>query len=49
MISNPYLSQLRNYSRDIVVEPVYLVSILSSIIFCLLDIISLCLEKVILL
>jgi hypothetical protein len=30
-----------------VVEPIYLVSVLSSIIFCLLDIVSLYLEKVI--
>jgi hypothetical protein len=47
MIYNIYLSQLRNHSRDIVIEPIYSVSVLDSIVFCLLDIISLYLEKVI--
>jgi hypothetical protein len=47
MIGNTYLSQPRNYSRDIVVEPVHSVSVLGSITLCLLDVISLCLEKVI--
>jgi hypothetical protein len=47
MIYNAYLSQLRNYSRDMVIEPVYSASVLSSIAFYLLDVISLYLEKVI--
>jgi hypothetical protein len=47
MIRNPYLSQLRNHSRDMVIEPVHSVSVLSSITFYLLDVVGLCLEKVI--
>ena len=41
IVDDPYLSQLRDYGRDIVVEPMHLLSILSSIAFCLLDIVRL--------
>jgi hypothetical protein len=47
MIGNACLSQLRNHSRDMVVEPVHSVSVLGSITLCLLDVVGLCLEKVI--
>jgi hypothetical protein len=39
MVGNACLFQLRKNGRDIVAEPVYSVSILSSISLCLLDII----------
>jgi CRP-like cAMP-binding protein len=48
MVSNAYLSQPRNYSRDIVVEPVHSISVLGSITFCLLDVVRLYLEKIML-
>jgi hypothetical protein len=38
MIGNACLSQPRNYSRDMVVEPAHSVSVLGSITFCLLDV-----------
>ena len=47
MIGNTCLSQPGNHSRDMVVEPVHSVSVLGSITFCLLDVVGLCLEKVI--
>jgi hypothetical protein len=49
MIGNRCLSRLRNYSGDMVVKPVHSVSILSSTTSCLLDVVFLCLKKVILL
>jgi hypothetical protein len=49
MIGNACLSQPRNHRRDMVVEPMHSVSVLGSITFCLLDVVGLCLEKVILL
>jgi hypothetical protein len=41
MVDDPCLSQLRDYGRDMVVEPMYSLSILSSIALYLLDIVRL--------
>jgi hypothetical protein len=48
MIGNACLSQLRNHSRDIVVEPVHSISIVVGITLCLLDVVLLGAEELML-
>jgi hypothetical protein len=48
MISNACLSQPRNHSRDIVVEPVHSIGIVVGIILCLLNIVLLGTEELML-
>jgi len=47
MVGNAYLSQLRNYGRDMVLEPVYLIGIVSSITLYLSDIVFLRAKEII--
>jgi hypothetical protein len=47
VVGNVCFSQPRNHSGDMVVGLVHSVSVLGSITFCLLDVVGLCLEKVI--
>jgi hypothetical protein len=46
MVDDPCLSQLRDYGRDMIVEPMHSLSILSSIAFCLLDIVRLFMKEI---
>jgi hypothetical protein len=45
MIGNACLSQPKNHSRDMLIEPVHSISILGSISLCLLDSILLGMEE----
>jgi hypothetical protein len=47
MVGNARLSQLRNYGRDMVLKPVHLIGIVSSIMLCLSDIMFLRAKEII--